>query len=98
MDNIAPYTYAGIIPLSSIQNGDVITLRFYITWTNNNNNNEVDSLYGSSSEDFEIPISITFRQYTGETIEPINTPIATATTTPAATSTPNATEDPNNNG
>ncbi len=93
LNNIAPYTYAGIIPLSDIKNGEVTTIRFYITWTNNNNNNEIDSLYGSSSEDFDIPISITFRQYTGETITP-STP--SPTSTPEPTSTPSTTPEPNN--
>jgi len=68
--NIADYTYAGVIPLSDIKNGDVTTLRFHVTWTNNENNNEVDSSYGDSSDDFEIPMQITFRQYTGEAIVP----------------------------
>ena len=66
--NIADYTYAGVIPLSSIKNGDIITLRFYITWDNVENNNEIDSLYGTSSANFEIPMEITFRQYMGEEI------------------------------
>ena len=72
--NVADYTYAGVIPLTDIKNGDITTLRFYITWVNNDNNNEVDSLYGSSSANFEIPMEITFRQYLGETIGPSPSP------------------------
>ncbi len=78
--NVADYTYAGVIPLSDIQNGDVTTIRFYITWDNNENNNEVDSLYGNSSESFEIPMSITFRQYLGEQIGGSPSPSPTAST------------------
>ncbi len=69
---VAPYTYAGIIPLSDIEDGEVTTIRFYVTWANNENNNDVDSLYGLSSANFEIPMSITLRQYTGETIVEYN--------------------------
>ena len=76
--NIADYTYAGVIPLSDIQNGDVTTIRFYITWANNENNNEVDSLYGNNSASFEIPMSITFRQYLGEQIAVSPSPSPTA--------------------
>ena len=65
---VAPFTYAGIIPLSDIKNGEIRTIRFYVTWENNENNNEVDSLYGLSSANFEIPMTITLRQYTGEEI------------------------------
>lgn len=79
--NIADYTYAGVIPLADIKNGDITTIRFYITWANNDNNNEVDSLYGNSSASFQIPMEITFRQYLGETI--------TASPSPSPTSAPN---------
>ena len=65
LTSIADYTYEGYIPLSSIQNNELTTIRFYITWTNNENNNEVDSLYGNSSANFIIPMEITFTQYTG---------------------------------
>lgn len=94
--NVAAYTYAGVIPLSEIKNNETTTLRFYITWTNNENNNDVDSLYGNNSDDFEIPMEITFRQYAGEVIEATSTP--SVTNTPEATSTPEVTSDPNNNG
>lgn len=78
--NLANYTYAGVIPVSDIKNGIITTLRFYITWTNNDNNNDIDSLYGSSSTSFEIPMTITFRQYTGEAIAtPSVAPVVTPT-------------------
>jgi len=63
---VAPMTYAGVIPLSDIENGATVTIRFYVTWENNDNNNEIDSLYGSLSEEFQIPMTITFKQYMGE--------------------------------
>ena len=66
--NVGEYSYAGVIPLSDIQNDVTTTIRFHVTWTNNENNNEIDSLYGSSSATFDIPMEITFRQYTGEQI------------------------------
>ena len=65
---VAPYTYASVIPLKKKKNNKITTIRFYISWNNNENNNEVDSLYGSSSANFEIPMELTFRQYTGEEI------------------------------
>ena len=66
--DLGNYTHAGVIPLTDIENGDITTIRFHVEWNNNDNNNEVDSLYGSSSATFDIPMEITFRQYTGETI------------------------------
>ena len=87
--NIADYTYAGVIPLTSIKNGDIVTLRFYVTWENIENNNEIDSLYGLSSANFEIPIEITFKQYMGEVITP-------ASPTPSAAPSPTATAEPSN--
>ena len=62
-------SYAGVIPLSDIKNHATRTIRFHIVWSNNDNNNEIDSLYGSESSDFEVPIEITFRQYLGEQIQ-----------------------------
>ena len=66
--NVEDYTYAAIIPLSDIKNHVTTTIRFYVTWANNDNNNEIDSLYGSSSATFDIPMEITLKQYTGEEI------------------------------
>ena len=65
---VREFTHAGIIPLSDIQNNDITRIRFYVTWANNDNNNEIDSLYGSSSATFDIPMEITFKQYTGEEV------------------------------
>lgn len=85
--NVREFTYAGVIPLADIKNGDITTIRFYITWTNNENNNQIDSLYGNSSEDFEIPMEITFRQYLGETI-------SAATPNPSSSPTPSPVVSP----
>ena len=62
---VRPNTYSAIIPLSDIKNHVTTTIRFYVEWVNDENNNEVDSLYGSSSTKFDIPMDITFSQYTG---------------------------------
>ena len=76
--DVREFTHAGVIPLTDVQNGVVTRIRFHVTWANNDNNNEIDSLYGSSSATFDIPMEITFRQYTGETIAPVSaTPTAT---------------------
>ena len=77
--NVADFTYAGVIPLADIKNGDITTIRFHITWNNNDNNNEVDSLYGNSSANFEIPMQITFRQYLGEEITATSSPTPSPT-------------------
>ena len=69
---VAPYTHAGVIPLSDIVGNVKTTIKFNVTWTNNDNNNEIDSLYGSGSSTFDIPMEITFRQYTGEVINSYN--------------------------
>lgn len=66
---VGDLSYADVIPLSDIKNHATRTIRFHIEWDNNENNNEIDSLYGNASEDFEIPIEITFRQYLGEEIQ-----------------------------
>ena len=62
---VGPNTYIAIIPLSDIKNHDITTIRFYVEWVNDESNNDVDSMYGNSSTKFDIPMEITFRQYTG---------------------------------
>ncbi len=93
---VGAFTYAGVIPLSDIQNEVNTTLKFYITWDNNDNNNEIDSLYGDSSADFDLPMQITFRQYLGETVAPTITPAPTIAPTPEPTAEP--TVEPTNEG
>ncbi len=61
-------TYAGVISLQDILDDEQVVIRFYIVWRNEDTNNDVDSLYGSNSMQFEIPITINFIQYTGEEI------------------------------
>ena len=61
-------SYAGVISLDDIESGNNIVVRFYVIWSNNDTNNEIDSLYGNNSMTFEIPIEINFIQYTGEEI------------------------------
>jgi len=62
---VSPNTYSAIIPLSDIKNDVKTTIRFYVEWVNDENNNEIDSMYGNTSTKFDIPMEITFRQYTG---------------------------------
>lgn len=69
---VAPFTHAGVISLSEIANHTPTRIRFHVAWTNSENNNVIDSLYGSSSATFDIPMEITFRQYTGEAIQAMN--------------------------
>lgn len=59
-------TYTGIIPITD---SETHTIRIYVEWVNDENNNEIDSLYGLD-EDSEvgIPIVINFSQYLNETI------------------------------
>jgi hypothetical protein len=78
--DVGAFTHAAVITLSDIKNGVKTTIRFYVRWANNDNNNEIDSLYGRSSATFDIPMEITFRQYTGENIAtPSPTPTEAAT-------------------
>lgn len=61
------YTYSGIIML----NGDSSnTIRTYIKWENNEDNNDEDSEIGGVADNkINIPITVDVIQYTGETIE-----------------------------
>ena len=87
--NVGAFTYAGVIPLADIENNlGTTTLNFYITWDNNDNNNEIDSLYGNSSSNFNLPMQITFRQYLGETFAPTSSPVSSPTASPAPTAEP----------
>lgn len=59
-------TYTGVIPIS---NSSIHHIRVYIEWVNNEENNQVDSLYGLDDDtSVTIPVIINFSQYLGETI------------------------------
>ncbi len=59
-------TYVGIIPISD---SSIHHIRVYIDWENSDDNNEVDSLFGTYGEkNVEIVANIKFSQYLGEEI------------------------------
>ncbi len=59
-------TYTGIIP---INNSSVHHIRVYIEWENDEENNEIDSMFGVTGEkEINIATNIKFSQYLGETI------------------------------
>lgn len=65
-------TYTGVVLLTDIVTGfeDLIELR--VEWTNDEDNNEQDTLLGMNPvTNIMIPISIRFSQYLGETINAI---------------------------
>lgn len=68
----AENTYTGIIPLEKISQDYLDTIEISFSWENIEENNEEDTklgtVYGSN---LAIPITVTFSQYLGETIEEI---------------------------
>lgn len=61
------YTYSGIIKLNEESSN---TIRTYIKWENNEDNNEEDSEIGKvANNKINIPITVDVIQYAGETIE-----------------------------
>ena len=66
------YTYSNIITLDEINNDETNTLRVYLTWINDENNNDKDSNLGKVHNNvINIPISVTVTQhFTGETLVP----------------------------
>lgn len=61
------HTYTGIIKLNEESSN---TIRTYIKWENNEDNNEKDSEIGRVADNkINIPITVDVIQYTGETIE-----------------------------
>ncbi len=65
------YAYSGIIPLSSIQNGDTKTLRVNITWLDVATYNDSDTELGKVEDSkLLIPIKFHAQQYLGETLVP----------------------------
>lgn len=66
------YTYSNIIPLEDIEDGETDTIRVYIEWINDENNNEKDSDLGKVlNNQLMIPVSVDVTQYiTGDTLTP----------------------------
>lgn len=63
-------TYSNIITLDEIDNNETNTIRVYLTWINDENNNEKDSNLGSiPNNTLLIPVRVDITQYTtGETL------------------------------
>lgn len=64
------FTYTNIIDLASIKEGATNTIRVYVEWINNEENNEQDSEVGQTKDNYiNIPINILVSQYLGEEIQ-----------------------------
>lgn len=64
------FTYSNIITLDEINNNETNTIRVYLTWVNNENNNEKDSELGLvHGNTLTIPVRVDATQYvSGETL------------------------------
>ncbi len=69
----AANTYTGIFPLSEIENHQTKVITIYISWLNDENNNETDTQVGTGELTGDL-IGITFvaKQYRGEPIASID--------------------------
>ena len=68
-----PNTYSNYITLDDINNNVKDTIRVYIKWNNDEENNENDTNIGIiKNNSIKIPLSITVSQYLNDTIEPYN--------------------------
>ena len=68
-----PNTYSNYITLDDINNNLKDTIRVYIKWNNDEENNENDTNIGIiKNNSIKIPVSITVSQYLNDTIEPYN--------------------------
>lgn len=64
------FTYTNIITLEDINNEITNTIRVYVEWINNEENNEQDSEVGRDKEShINIPVNIMISQYLGEEIQ-----------------------------
>lgn len=66
------YTYSNIILLDDIEDGETNTIRVYIEWVNDEENNEKDSTLGLElNNQILIPVSVNVTQYVdGDTLTP----------------------------
>ena len=66
------YTYSNIILLEDIDDGETNTIRVYIEWVNDEDNNEKDSELGTVlNNQISIPVSVDVTQYIdGDTLTP----------------------------
>ena len=68
-----PNTYSNYITLDDINNNVKDTIRVYIKWNNDEENNENDTNIGIiKNNSIKIPVAITVSQYLNDTIEPYN--------------------------
>lgn len=62
-------TYSKVITLDDIKNGIINTVRVYIKWDNKEEDNDTDSVIGSSKNNhISIPVTVSASQYLGEDI------------------------------
>ena len=68
------FTYSNIITLDEIENNETNTIRVYLTWINNENNNEKDSALGLvHGNTLTIPVTVEATQHVnGETLVEYN--------------------------
>ena len=63
-------TYTKVISLEDIKNGTTNTVRVHVKWNNIEENNDVDSVIGSTKNNYiNIPVTVIVSQYLGEVIE-----------------------------
>lgn len=63
-------TYSKFISLADIKNGTTNTVRVHVKWNNIEENNDVDSVIGSTKNNYiNIPVTVIVSQYLGEVIE-----------------------------
>ena len=63
-------TYTKVISLADIKNGTTNTVRVHVKWNNIEENNDVDSVIGSTKNNYiNIPVTVIVSQYLGEVIE-----------------------------
>lgn len=63
--------YSGVISLADIQANEKITIRCYIDWENNENQNEIvtQAVMDKIRHEFLVPFNIKFTQYLGEPLQ-----------------------------
>ena len=63
--------YSGVISLTDIQANEKITIRCYIDWGNNENQNEIvtQAVMDKIRHEFLVPFNIKFTQYLGEPLQ-----------------------------
>ena len=66
-----PHTYSGTLSIADIQAGKKAVTRCYITWDNDENNNQLDSITGSYTDlTLNLDANVTVSQYFGEELTP----------------------------